>query len=178
MGDLGTGIFEGGDEGVLVTGSRAARAGRATACATLAVDTGVPLTIGIIATNPGGYEMLDLIDAVAAVGGPDDRPVALPRHQRPALVRDPAAVRSPARVAGGRAPCPPRNSGARCATRRVRERLVAAAMHGDYGRWRGIGAMPRRPDFDGIRVYQHGLPPNPTVNEVAAARRGVARSRR
>ena len=43
-------------------------------------------------------------------------------------------------------------------------------MEGDYSRWRGIGAMPRKPDFDGIRVYLHGLPPNPTVNEVAAAR--------
>jgi N-acyl-D-aspartate/D-glutamate deacylase len=52
----------------------------------------------------------------------------------------------------------------------VRERLVAAAMHGDYSRWRGIGAMPRKPDFDGIRVYRHGLPPNPTVAEVAAER--------
>jgi len=52
----------------------------------------------------------------------------------------------------------------------VRERLAAAAMTGDYTRWRGVGAMPRKPDFDGIRVYQNGLPPNPTVAEVAAAR--------
>ena len=52
----------------------------------------------------------------------------------------------------------------------VRAQLADAAMHGDYTRWRGIGAMPRRPDFDGIRVYEHGLPPNPTVAEVAIAR--------
>jgi len=43
-------------------------------------------------------------------------------------------------------------------------------MRGDYTRWRGVGAMPRTPDFDGIRVYEHGLGPNPTVAEVARAR--------
>ena len=37
--------------------------------ATLAADTGVTLTSGIIATDPGGYEMLELIDAVADAGG-------------------------------------------------------------------------------------------------------------
>ena len=35
----------------------------------LAAETGVAMTMGIIATNPGGYEMLELIDSVAAVGG-------------------------------------------------------------------------------------------------------------
>jgi N-acyl-D-aspartate/D-glutamate deacylase len=43
-------------------------------------------------------------------------------------------------------------------------------MEGDYRQWRGIGAMPRRPDFDGIRVYDRGLPPHPTLNELARAR--------
>ena len=33
-----------------------------------------------------------------------------------------------------------------------------------------MGAAPRKPNFDGIRVYEHGLPPNPTVNEIAKAR--------
>ncbi len=52
----------------------------------------------------------------------------------------------------------------------MRERLIRAGMEGDYSQWRGIGAMPRKPDFDGIRVYERGLPPNPTINEVAAQR--------
>ena len=43
-------------------------------------------------------------------------------------------------------------------------------MHGDYTKWRGIGAMPRKPDWDGIRVYERGLPPNPTLREFAVAR--------
>ena len=52
----------------------------------------------------------------------------------------------------------------------VRTRLVEAAATGSYEGLPGVGAVPRKPDFDGIRVYEHGLPPNPTVNEVAAAR--------
>jgi N-acyl-D-aspartate/D-glutamate deacylase len=55
----------------------------------------------------------------------------------------------------------------------VRERLIASAMASDYKTWRGIGAMPRKPDFEGIRVYERGLPPNPTVGDVAR-QRGVS----
>jgi N-acyl-D-amino-acid deacylase len=47
---------------------------------------------------------------------------------------------------------------------------IDAAVHADYGRWRGLGAQARPPDFDGIRVYEHGLPPNPTVADVAGGR--------
>jgi N-acyl-D-aspartate/D-glutamate deacylase len=123
----------------------------------------------VIATNPGGYEMIELIDSIAAAGGrmigqshcrgisvllgfksrlpfdvlPEWEPVrSLPLEQQQRALRDPS----------------------------VRHRLAAAAMAGDYGRWRGIGAMPRKPDFAGIRVYRHGLPPNPTVAEVANER--------
>jgi len=168
MGDVGAGIFEGGAENVL-SPDRALREEAWERTRALAVDTGVPLTAGVIATNPGGYEMLDLIDSVAAAGGrmigqthcrgisvllsfksrlpfdllPEWEPVrALPLDEQRRSLLDPE----------------------------VRARLVTAAMSGDYSGWRGIGAMPRKPDFDGIRVYQHGLPPNPTVNEVAKAR--------
>jgi N-acyl-D-aspartate/D-glutamate deacylase len=43
-------------------------------------------------------------------------------------------------------------------------------MEGDYDRWRGIGAMPRKPDYDGLRAYTRGLPPFPTVREIALER--------
>ena len=171
MGDLGTGILEGGGEHVLSPDPEQREQARARMRA-LAADTGVTMTMGIIATNPGGYEMLDLIDSIAAVGGrmigqshcrginvllsfatrlpfdllPEWHDVrALPDHEQLQALRDPG----------------------------VRERLIRAGMEGDYSRWRGIGAMPRKPDFDGIRVYLHGLPPNPTVAEVAA-QRGVS----
>ena len=49
-------------------------------------------------------------------------------------------------------------------------------MAGDYSGWRGIGAMPRKPDYDGIRLYENGLPPNRTVREVANVR-GVSPAR-
>ena len=66
----------------------------------------------------------------------------------------------------------------RAAAGSARSRRARAADPRRHGgrlpRWRGIGAMPRKPDFDGIRVYLHGLPPNPTVAEVAAAAWGVA----
>src|SRR4051794_7437153 len=171
MGELGTGILEGGGEHVLSPDPEQREQARDRMRA-LAADTGVTMTMGIIATDPGGYEMLDLIDSVAAVGGrmigqshcrginvllsfatrlpfdllPEWHDVrALPDDEQMRALRDPS----------------------------VRERLVRAGMEGDYSRWRGIGAMPRQPDFDGIRVYLHGLPPNPTVAEVAA-QRGVS----
>jgi N-acyl-D-aspartate/D-glutamate deacylase len=135
----------------------------------LAVETRVPLTFGIIATKEGGLQMLDLIDSTAARGGrmigqshsrgisvllsfktklpfdllPEWAPVrALPLDQQKHALRDPA----------------------------TRGRLIRAATEGNYSAWRGIGAQPRKPDFEGIRVYERGLPPNPTIGDVARAR--------
>src|SRR5439155_20877929 len=50
----------------------------------------------------------------------------------------------------------------------VRERLVKAAHHSDYGP--DVGAEARRPDYDLIRVWRDPVPPNPTVSEVADER--------
>jgi N-acyl-D-amino-acid deacylase len=50
-----------------------------------------------------------------------------------------------------------------------RERLVRAAHEGDYGR--RIGAEARRPDYAMMRVLDRATPPNPSVAEVATARR-------
>jgi N-acyl-D-aspartate/D-glutamate deacylase len=51
----------------------------------------------------------------------------------------------------------------------VRQRLVEAVHHGDYGE--SFGAEIHQPDFDRLRVFDQVLPPFPTVNEVAAQRR-------
>ena len=40
----------------------------------------------------------------------------------------------------------------------------------DYAAFRGVGAQARPPDFEGIRVYRHGLPPNPSVADIARER--------
>ena len=100
-----------------------------------------------------------------------DRPVALPRHQRAAVVQDAPAVRPAAGVA--RRACAARRRAAAGAARSVGagNDSSTAAMEGDYTRWRGIGASPASPTSTGIRVYEHGLPPNPTVAEIAARAR-------
>ena len=66
--DAGAGILEGGSEHVLSPDPGERELAR-TRLRELAAATGVTMTMGIIATNPGGYEMLELIDQVAAVGG-------------------------------------------------------------------------------------------------------------
>ncbi|HEX7094313.1 MAG TPA: amidohydrolase family protein, partial [Acidimicrobiales bacterium] len=171
MSDLGVGTIEGAFEGVNEDDPDV-RMQAWRDVASVAVDLGVPVTMGMVATTTGGRHVLDMIDWIAARGGrvigqthcrgisvllgfktrlpfdllPEWEPIrALPIEEQMKAMRDPA----------------------------VRARLADAAMSGDYTRWRGIGAMPRKPDFDGIRVYERGLPPNPTVREVAD-RRGVS----
>lgn len=170
LAEEGVGIVEGAFEGVNADDDEV-RLAAWRDVASVAVDLNVPVTAGMVATSTGGRHMLDMIDWIAARGGrvigqthcrgisvllgfktrlpfdllPEWQPVrALPLEEQKRAFRDPA----------------------------VRARLAEAAMVGDYSRWRGIGAMPRKPDFDGIRVYERGLPPNPTVAEVAK-RRGV-----
>ena len=43
-------------------------------------------------------------------------------------------------------------------------------MRGEYPAFTQIGAQARPPDFEGIRVYEQVLPPNPSVADVARAR--------
>ena len=43
-------------------------------------------------------------------------------------------------------------------------------MTADYAEYTGVGAQARPPDFEGIRVYERGLPPNPSVADIARAR--------
>jgi N-acyl-D-amino-acid deacylase len=170
MSDFGAGIYEGVD---LPLGDARDDADmerlRWERTHELTVELGVPFTEGLLATNPGGLDRLAIYDRIAAEGGrmigqahcrginvllsfktrlPFDvldewQPVrALSQEEQQRALSDPA----------------------------LREKLVAAAMNGDYTRWRGVGAMPRKPDWDGTRIYERGLPPNPTLNEVAQQR--------
>jgi N-acyl-D-aspartate/D-glutamate deacylase len=171
MGRLGVGILEGGAEGSQ-SADPEVRAIARRRMRDLASETGVTLTGGVIATNPGGYDALSLLDEVAAAGGrmigqSHCRGISVLLSFRTRLPFDVLpewrSVRGSSFDEQKRAYADPA----------VRKELIASAMSGDYGAWRGIGAMPRRPDFDGIRVYEHGLPPNPTVADVAR-RRGVS----
>ena len=174
MGELGVGIFEGAAEGSTDLDPVVRQRAFDRMC-DLTVNSGVPLTFGIIATQSGGRQSLDLIDAAAARGGriigqshcrgisvllsfatklPFDvldewvALRALPHTEQLRALRDPA----------------------------LQDRLERSAMAGDYTAWRGIGAMPRKPDFEGIKVYERGLPPNPSVADVARSR-GVSPAR-
>jgi N-acyl-D-aspartate/D-glutamate deacylase len=168
MGELGAGIFEIAAEGPGAAGelTREQVNDRQRA---LAVRTGVPLTFGLLATNPGGYEMLELIDSTAAAGG---RMIGQ-THCRGISVLLSFKTKLPFDVLPEwqelrRLPLDGQRR--QLLQPAVRARLVQAAAEGDYGGWRGVGAEPRKPDYDGIRVYQHGLPPNPSLGEVAAGR--------
>jgi N-acyl-D-amino-acid deacylase len=168
MSRLGTGIFEGADNG-MTSSDPEVRADGQERMRRLAVDSGVPLTFGFIATTTGGPQVLDLIDQTGALGGrmigqTHCRGISVLLSFLTKLPFDAlpewAEVRSKPLDEQRRLLLDPA----------VRERLVRAGMTGDYSAWRGVGAAPRKPDFDGIKVYQNGLPPNPTLNEVAKAR--------
>jgi N-acyl-D-amino-acid deacylase len=167
MGDLGAGIFEGADGGMMATDPEEREQSLAR-MRDLAAETQIPITFGFVATKQAD-RLLDFLDEAAADGGRfiaqthcrgisvllsfktklpfDLLPAwhdfrALPEAEQLAMLRDPSA----------------------------RERLVEAAKNADYGVWAGVGAQARPPDFDGIRVYEQGLPPNPTVADVARQR--------
>jgi N-acyl-D-aspartate/D-glutamate deacylase len=129
----------------------------------LAVESGSPTTFGVGAT-PHGMHMLELIESTVAAGGrmfgmTHSRGISgmlsfktqLPFDRLPEWKE----IRS----------LPLDEQRARLLDPSVRERLVKAAHHGDYGP--DVGAEARRPDYDLIRVWNDPVPPNPTVAEVA-----------
>jgi len=174
MARLGTGILEGGTEGVLST-DPAVVAETWRQIRRIAVDLGVPVTAGLIATKAGGRAMLERIDEIAKAGGR----MYGQSHCRGISVLLSFKTRLPFDVLASWRDLrskPVAEQKRILADPVARDRYAQAAMEGDYSAWRGLGAMPRPPDYDGIRVYERGLPPNPTVREMAA-RRGVSPAR-
>ena len=167
MGALGTGIFEGADAG-MSSPDPDVRSNALDRMKQLAADTGVPMTFGMVATRASGF-LLDFLDEAADAGArmiaqTHCRGISVLLSLRTKLPFDllPAwhdlrelPVDEQLRILGD-------------PERRVP--YVDAAVNADYGHWSGVGAQARPPDFEGIRVYRHGLPPNPTVSEVAADR--------
>jgi N-acyl-D-amino-acid deacylase len=131
----------------------------------LALDTGVPVSFGVV----GGYDehLLELIDDVSAAGGTmfgqsHCRGVATLLSFQTRLPFDKLPEWAELRAR------PESEQLAALADPAVRARLVHSAEHGEYGK--AIGAEARRPDFDHVYVMDSGLPPHATVAEVAAAR--------
>ena len=167
MADLGSGIFESADGGMTSTDDDE-RELSLRRLRTLAAQSRVPITFGLMATRSAD-RLLDFLDEAAALGGrliaqthcrgisvllslktrlpfdllPSwDELRALPLDAQLRILRDP----------------------------NPRKPFVDAAVHAEYAPWTGVGAQARPPDFEGIRVYNHGLPPNPSVADVARER--------
>jgi N-acyl-D-amino-acid deacylase len=167
MGSLGSGIFEGADAGMSAPDPQVRKRAldRMTA---LGAETGVAMTFGLVATRSAGY-LIDFLDEAATAGA---RMIAqthcrgisvllslktrlpfdlLPEWQE---LRD-RPVDEQLRILGDT---------------QLRVPYMDAAIRADYAKYTGVGAQARPPDFDGIRVYRNGLPPNPSVAEIAASR--------
>lgn len=169
MGGLGVGIFEGADADMSAPDPDV-RADALDRMTELAAATGVPMTFGLVATRGADF-LIDFLDDAAAHGA---RMIAQ-THCRGISVLLSLKTRLPFDLV-------PAWSHLRALS--VSEQLrvlgdvdlrrpyVDAAIHADYATYAGVGAQARPPDFEGIRVYEHGLPPNPSVADVAR-KRGV-----
>ena len=167
LGHLGAGIFEGVDGGMMASDPEV-RAGSLARMQKLAANTGVPITFGLVATKDADH-LLDFLDDAAAAGG---RFIAQ-THCRGISVLLSFKTRIPFDLLPSwhdfrSLPLDQQLKGLR--ESETRQRLVDAAKDADYSHWHGVGAQARPPDFDGIRVYRQGLPPNPSITDVARQR--------
>jgi N-acyl-D-aspartate/D-glutamate deacylase len=134
----------------------------------LAATSQVPMTFGMVATRASGY-LLDFLDEAALDGA---RMIAQ-THCRGISVLLSLKTKLPFDLLPAWHELRGRPVDDQLAVLGDPERrlpLVDAAVHADYGEWSGVGAQARPPDFEGIRVYRHGLPPNPSVADVARQR--------
>ncbi len=162
------GIFEGADAGMSAP-DPAVRQRSLDRMTDLAARTGVLMTFGLLATATSGF-LLDFLDDAAAVGA---RMVAQ-THCRGISVLLSLKTRLPFDLIPAWSELRSRSIEDQLrilGDGRLRLPFVEAAVAADYAEYTGVGAQARPPDFDGIRVYQNGLPPNPSVAEVAAQRR-------
>ena len=167
MGRLGTGIFEGADAAMSAADPEV-RAHALDRMAELAATTGVPMTFGLVATGGSGY-LIDFLDDAAARGGR----VLAQTHCRGISVLLSLKTRLPFDLVPAWSDLralPIREQLRILGDPDLRRPYVDTAIHADYAAYTGVGAQARPPDFDGIRVYEHGLPPNPSVADVARGR--------
>ena len=138
---------------------------------TLAVDSGVPITFGVLSApeNPGGWKLrLDLLDATAAAGGrmfgqSHARDISILLSFRTRLPFDMLDEWRPVRALS-------LDEQRKAFTDRdVRARLVQAARHGPYPK--GYGTESRPPDYERLCALRTALPDrNPSVASIAAVR--------
>jgi N-acyl-D-amino-acid deacylase len=167
MSELGAGIFEGADSGMSAPDPDD-RDRALTRMRRLAAESRVPITFGLVATK-GASHLLDFLDEAAADGGR----VIAQTHCRGISVLLSLKTKLPFDLLPEWAPLrarPLAEQLAMLADPDQRRPYVDAATRGSYAEWHGVGAQARPPDFEGIRVFEHGLPPNPSVADVGRAR--------
>jgi N-acyl-D-aspartate/D-glutamate deacylase len=132
----------------------------------LAVESGVPMSFGLVATQ-GWRDQLDLLTETRRMGGrmygqSHSRGMNVLMSFRTHMPFDGLPewqeIRSQPLEAQLRLLADPS----------IRERLIHAAHHGDYPRV--VGAEARKPDWKEVRVRSGPFPPYPLVAEVAAAK--------
>jgi N-acyl-D-amino-acid deacylase len=167
MGTMGRGIFEGADAG-MSSPDRELRAAALGRMQELGATTKVPMTFGMVATRGAG-QLLDFLDEAAVAGAR----MFVQTHCRGISVLLSLKTKLPFDLLP---------AWAELRTKPIEEQLhilghpelrgpfVEAAVHATYEKWSGVGAQARPPDFEGIRVYEQGLPPNPSVADVARQR--------
>ncbi len=168
MGELGTGVFEIAQEPVMGARTPDERADFFRRMQDLAVDTGVPITFGVISAARDGSDwprQLELIDSTARAGGQmfaqaHSREFAVVLSWKTRLPFDKLPLWRELRAQ------PLADQKRDLQDQSLQARLVEAARDGDYGR--AIGAETRRPDYDWIRILERPVPPNPTVAQRAA----------
>jgi N-acyl-D-amino-acid deacylase len=167
MGDLGAGIFEGAEGGMLSPDPDRRRLALRR-MKDLAAATGVPMTFGLVATKEA-RSLLTFLDEAAAGGArmiaqTHCRGISVLLSFKTKLPFDLLPAWQPFRAL-------PETDQLRALRDPIeRDRLVQAAISADYSQWRGVGASARPPDFEGIRVYRDGLPPNPSLAEIGRQR--------
>jgi N-acyl-D-amino-acid deacylase len=167
MSDLGGGIFEGADGGMSAVDPEERERALAR-MRDLGATTKVPITFGMVATKDAAH-LLDFLDDAAAEGGR----VIAQTHCRGISVLLSLKTKLPFDLLPEWHDLRARPLEHQLAVLGDAERrrpYVDAATRGSYAEWHGVGAQARPPDFEGIRVYERGLPPNPSVADVARER--------
>jgi N-acyl-D-aspartate/D-glutamate deacylase len=162
MGDLGAGIFELANEPATRSPDKAVRDEYHRRLRDLAVETRVPITFGVL----GGYsdDQFELMDSIAAAGGrmfgmSHSRGVSVLTSFQTHLPFDVLTEWRPFRAM----PLDEQKRALRDPS--FRQKLVDAAVHGDYGN--PVGSEPPKPKYDTIQVLDSPLPPNPVLAELA-----------
>ena len=166
MGELGVGLFELANESQVAARDPEARAEANGRLRRLAVDTGVPVTFGVLgAADPQIWrDQLDLLDQTAAEGGrmfaqTHCRGISVLLSFKTRLPFDKLPEWAELRAL-------PLDAQAELLRRpEVRERLVRSANEGDFGR--AVGAEARKPRYDRIHVLERAHGRNPTLAELA-----------